>query len=212
MNEIQSIKSVILNRLKYEFDYIRDDGLSREERESEPAPNINWSDRKRCEAIAKIPCVLWKRFKLSDVREWTERPENDDKLIIEALDEIAKSGRVMFLSIQYLRRMRERDILFHVQVGTGWSTFRCTDNREGVERLYADKPLKKSEMDEAILEVKKGVESIYEAQRKQLEARYGKMDLTIEKKLYHEDLLAEAEVANAQIKIARVLEKKSEAV
>jgi len=150
------------------------------------------------------------------VRKWCGLDVNDessDKLILTALDALAKSGATRFLSIGQIHDVRYDEIHFEVESGTGWSNFATTNRESEVMRLYVDRPLRKSERacGKGILDVKAAVEGIWERSRRMLELKYGTpTDTNIERQLDRDKLNAETELGVAQIKLARELEKKNE--
>lgn len=204
--EIERIESIIKTALLSEFDYVR---KSKRE-EEEACPSIDFSSKEQRQSITRIKALLWRTFKLSDIRKWTDKSESDDMLILEVLDRMAKAGRLKFLQIQYLRSMKAGDVLFHIELGQGWSSFSPTDRKSEVVRLYSNDPLKKSERDECILNIKAGVESIWERQEKQREATYGKIDLSLESRVHREKVMADYELGAAQIRTAQALEEKKD--
>ena len=213
--KIQRIKQIISEKLRHGFIYVC--AVSREEREEEPAPNINFDDRERLDAITHIPAYLRVAFRLSHVRKWCGMNVNDescDKLILTALDALAKSGATRFLSIGQIHDQRYDEIHFDCESGRGWSNFACTNLETKVERLYVDRPLTKAERvsGKGILDVKAAVEGIWERSRKQLELKYGKAtDTDIEKKLWREKHDAETSLGMATLAIAKALKEKKNA-
>jgi hypothetical protein len=206
LKEIKRIEEIIEKALLSEFDYIRKD--SKREEKEEPAPSIDFGSKEQRQSIHETPCVLWKWFKLSDCRTWTDKSESDDVLILKALDNLAQTGKIRVLSIEFKRTMKPNDVGFHIEVGQGVSDFAVTNRRQRVTRLYQDTPLKKSERDECILNVKKGVERIRARHEKQREQTFGKIDLSLESRLHHEKVMADYELGAAQIRTAKVLEDK----
>lgn len=211
MFEIQKIEAIILEKLR--FNYSFSCAVSRKERDAEPAPNLNWNDRKRCEDIAKIPAFLRTYFTLSEIREWlgkNVRDETSDKLIYECLDGLAKRGKVIFLQVNHLWDARFDNFQFYTEVGLGWSSFAVVDNKTQVTRFYQDTPLSKNEFTEGkgILEIKKAVEAAFKLQRKSMELRFGTPpDLNIERKLWRDEHDSKTQIGAAQIAIAKALEK-----
>ena len=200
--EIQNIEKIILTKFKEEFEYVRETPAEKAE---EKAPSIDFRDKAQRDAITQIKAVLWKTFKLSDVYEWIDGGESHNVQILEALDKIAKLRHARFLQIQFLRSMDAGDILFHVEVGKGWSNFAQTDNRSGVDRFYMAHPVGRGT---GIMEVKKVIKQIWDGQEEQRETTFGKVDLNIEKQLWKDEHDGRTEIGAAQIKIARHLEKK----
>jgi len=213
--KIQRIKQIISEKLRHGFIYVC--AVSREEREEEPAPNINFDDRERLDAITHIPAFLRVAFRLSNVRKWCgmdASDESSDKLILTALDALAKSGATRFISIGQIHDVRYDEIHFEVESGTGWSNFATTNRESKVERLYVDKPLRKSERacGKGILDVKAAVEGIWERSRKQLELKYGKAtDTDIERKLWRDEHDAKTELGVALLANAKALKEKKNA-
>lgn len=216
MNEIQKIEEVILDKLKYNYRY--ECAVSRKERDASPAPNLNWSDRQRCEELAKIPSFLRTYFTLSEIREWLNknvRDETSDKLIYSVLDSLAKSGKLIFLEVNHLEDARYDNFQFYVEVGLGWSSFAVVDNKCEVLRFYQDAPLSKNELTEGkgILNVQKAVDEAFKHQRKMLEMKYGKpINLNIERQLDRDEHNAKTELGLATLKIARHLDKQEKRV
>jgi hypothetical protein len=208
LKEIRHIQSILAEKITSEYNFVRRDSR----REKEVAPNIDFGSKEQRRSIHETPCVLWRWFKLSDCRIWADKSESDDGLILQALDNLAKSGRLKFLSIEYKRSMRFGDVGFHVEVGTGVSDFAITDIFKKVTRLYFKEPLKKAERGECILDISGAVNSMREKQWKQIESKFGKTDPHLESRLHREDLEAETQYKSAVIELARSLEKRSEEV
>ncbi|MBA7670385.1 hypothetical protein ES703_78531 [subsurface metagenome] len=116
LKEIKRIESIIEKALLSEYDFIRTDSKREEE---EACPSIDFSSKEQRQSITRIKALLWRAFKLSDIRKWTDKSESDDMLILEVLDRMAKAGRLKFLQIQYLRSMKAGDVLFHIELGQG---------------------------------------------------------------------------------------------
>ncbi len=206
LKEIKRIESAIKKALLSELDYVRKDY----EREQEVVPNIDFGNPESRRAAREIPCVLWRWFKLSDCRAWTDKSESDDGLILKALDNLARSGKIRVLSIEFMRSMRFGDCGFHCELGLGVSDFSITDCMRRVTRLYFDEPPKKTERDECIVNISEAVIALRERQRKQLEEKFRKTDPHLESRLHREDLEAEAQYKSSVIKLARSLEAKDE--
>lgn len=206
--EIKHIEQILAEKITSEYDFIRKDS----KREKEVAPNIDFGSKEQRRSIHETPCVLWRWFRLSDCRAWTNVPEAHDSLILKALNNLAKSGRLKFLSIEFKQTMRFGDVGFCCELGLGVSDFAITDILKKVTRLYFDEPLKKAERGECIINVKAGVESIRKRHRDSLEATFGKTDPHLESRLHREDLEAETQYKSAVIELARSLEKRSEEV
>lgn len=213
--KIQRIKQIISEKLRYGFIYVC--AVTREEREAEKAPSINFDDRERLDAITHIPAFLRVAFRLSNVRKWCgmdASDESSDKQILTALDALAKRGAAQFISIGQIHDVRYDEIHFEVNSGTGWSNFATTGRKSEVTRLYVDMPLKKHERAEGkgILDVKAAVEGIWAESRRKLQLRYGKpIDPSIERQLDRDKLDAETELGVAQIELAKALKEKKNA-
>ncbi len=216
MFEIQKIEGIILEKLRYNYRY--ECAVSRKERDAEKAPNINWSDRQRCEELARIPAFLCTYFTLSEIREWLGKDKGDessDKLIYSVLDGLAKSGKLIFLEVNHLEDARFDEFQFYTEVGLGWSNFTITDNKCEVLRFYQDVPLKKKELTEGkgILNVQTAVDEAFKRQRKLLENQYGiPINLNIERELDRDEHNARTELGLATLKIARHLDKQEKTV
>lgn len=213
--EVQRLKEIISEKLRHGFIYVC--AVTREEREAEKAPSINFDDRERLDAITHIPAFLRVAFRLSNVRKWCgmdASDESSDKLILTALDALAKKGAARFISIGQIHDCRYEEIHFECESGRGWSNFAVTNLESKVERLYVDMPLKKSERvsGKGILDVKAAVEGIWEHSRKQLELKYGKpTDTDIERKLWRDEHDSKTQLGMALLANAKALkEKKNE--
>jgi len=207
LKEIKRIESIIKTALLSEYDFIRKDS----EREQEVVPNIDFGNPESRRVAREIPCALWRWFKLSDCRAWTDKSESNDGLILKALDNLARSGKIRVLSIEFMRSMSYGDCGFHCELGTGVSDFSITDCFRKVTRLYFNEPLKKAERrDECIVNISEAVIALRERQRKQLEEKFRKTDPHLESRLHREDLEAEAQYKSSVIKLARSLEAKDE--
>jgi hypothetical protein len=213
--KIQRIKQIISEKLRYGYRF--EPVVSHKEREEEPAPNIDFNNPESRESITHIPAYLRVDFRLSNVRRWCGldvNNESSDKLILTALDALAKSGAVRFLSIGQIHDQRYDEIHFSCESGRGWSNFACTNRVDTVQRLYVDRPLVKQERakGKGILDVKTAVEGIWARSRKLLELKYGKpTDTDIEKKLWRDKHNAETELGMATLAIAKALKEKKNA-
>lgn len=190
--EIRRIKKVILEQIQSAFDFVPYE-----------LPEIYCGPREESG-------LLWRRFLLSDVRTWCGLSETDDPVLLSVLDDLAKRGKLKFFSIQLTRDMNHNDCGFACELGKAKRTLGYTDIVTTVERLYSKKPLTKREMKEPhiILNIRERVEQIRERRNQIFRQRFGEADLAIENKLYHEDLVEEAQYRNAIMTIAREIEER----
>lgn len=215
--EVRRFKQCIIEKLRHGFIYVR---VKSHKEESElPAPNIDFGSKEQREAITRLEAYLKVAFNLTHVRMWCGKDKNDestDKLILRALDDLAKAGKACILDIKQIHDARyELELHFECESGTGWSNFACVGRKSAVERLYVDKPLRKKERADGrgILDVLKTVELLQADTQRKLQLRYGKpVDLNIERQLDKEEYDAKVELGVAQIKLARALEKKDKRV
>lgn len=190
--EIKRIKRIILEQIQSNFDFVRHDDI----------PEIEVS-------ASEVTGLLWRRFRLSDVRIWCELSEAHDDLLLSALDDLAKKGKLKFFSIRLTKEMNINDIGFACELGKGTRTLGFVNVKLTVSRFYSKEPLKKKERDEhTILNVKERVEQIRAKRNEYFAQRFGKIDFDLERKLHRAGLIKEARYRNAALTVPQDIKKK----
>ena len=129
--------------------------------------------------------------------------------ILDALDALAKSGRVKIFELGTLPQMDFRDVVFCCELGVVKRDVSSHDDCFSVIRFYCDTPLKKSERDEyTILNVGERVRRIEQERDELFSQRYGQTNPEIEKELLLAELKAKSDRSQHLRKIANWIDEK----
>lgn len=189
IREQKEIENIILENVQQTFDFV-----------AYELPEIECSPREQSG-------LLWRRFLLSHVRSWCVLSEADDDLILLALDDLIKKGKLKIFDIQLTKEMNHNDCGFSCELGRAKRTLGNIDVELNVERLYSKKPLGKRERDEhTILNVKETVADIRQKRDEYFKKQFGwSNEAEIERQLHREDIEDEAEFRSSVIKLVNII-------
>jgi hypothetical protein len=190
----RQIKEIILQKLSESFQFEPDDNAQIKGIKLEPAHQ---------------PGRLFRKFKLSNCRLWCELNENFDMEILDTLNALAVRKKIKILDVSITRDLHWNDILFWSELGL--AVVQPRKNVFGfefvVKQLYWDKPFPAHQSTGCKMPLNE-VKRIREKRDEFFRKRFGQSnELEVEKELHHETLLANTELANAQISIAKKLDK-----
>jgi hypothetical protein len=144
-----------------------------------------------------------RRKPLSHFRNWCGLGEADDDLILEVLDNLAKTGQIKVFHVANPdRTMHYNDCSFGIEIGRGVRSWQGADApRFSSLRYYADEPLRKKEHDKfSIFDVKARVEAIRKDRDERFRKRFGASGLEMESKLHREKIEEELDLKRRLIR------------
>ena len=194
--EKQNIKSAIIQHLKDGFNFIPHE-----------AARIRNVYPKQTQENG----YLHKGFRLNSL---INESGSDETEILAVLDDMSRRRQIKIFSMVIDRSLNSDDILFFAEIGRGVQQPTNHFSMEIVSSIfYWEKGRSLGLRDfhfggKTIAEPSLRAKELKDDKTKYFEQRFGKVDLGLEKRLYHEKLVAEVELANAVIKTAKALGKK----
>jgi hypothetical protein len=156
--------------------------------------------------------VLIAEITLDQCRKLCGLNANDDALILEVLEKLARSGRLVFSKLETRRNLHFNDIHFEVEFCQVTKTT-PPDEKIFVHRFYPEAPLKSSELKrrpESILDLRNRVEGIRRRRDQHFRREFGWNPRTaeIERAMAKEDREAATELQRDIRQLTKVLSEK----